>query len=213
VVTPPRNAEPFIRPYRDGDRDAVYGICLDTSEAGQGGRGLYSSDELVPDIYAGPYLALEPRHAYVLDDGAGRAVGYVIGTANTQAFVAAYQERWLPLLRARYRPPPAVLVTREDERLSAMFHPERMLRPELVSYPAHLHINLLVGYRGAGHGRAMIDTVLRSVAADGAAWCYLGVSNANTAARAFYDRLGWRPLEMRDPGRGTIMVRSTTVTA
>jgi hypothetical protein len=29
----------------------------------------------VPDIVAGPYLFLEPRHAYVLDNGE-RAVGY-----------------------------------------------------------------------------------------------------------------------------------------
>jgi ribosomal protein S18 acetylase RimI-like enzyme len=205
------NTESSIRPYRDADRDAVYGICLDTSEAGQGGRGLYSSDELVPDIFAGPYLALEPRHAYVLDDGNGLAVGYIIGTADTAAFAAAYRDRWLPGLRARYREPAGALATREDERLAAMFHPERMLRPELARYPAHLHINLLAGHRGAGHGRAMIDTFLRSVAADGAAWCHLGVRNANTAARAFYDRLGWRPIEVRDPGHGTFLGRPTTL--
>jgi ribosomal protein S18 acetylase RimI-like enzyme len=209
VVTPPASSDAFIRRFRAGDWDAVYGICVDTAESGQGGRGRYSTDDLVPDIYAGPYLVLEPGHAYVLDDGGGRAVGYVIGTASTEAFVAAYQERWLPRLRERYSPPPAVLMTREDERLFSMFHPERLLRPELAAHPAHLHIDLDAAYRGAGHGRALIDTFLDSVAADGAASCHLSVAAANTSARGFYDRLGWRPVEVANPGRGIYLVKPT----
>ncbi|HEY1626242.1 MAG TPA: hypothetical protein VGG16_20850, partial [Streptosporangiaceae bacterium] len=59
MVSPPMNAEPFIRRYADGDWDAVYDICVDTAEAGRGGRGMYRTDELVPDIFAGPYLVLE----------------------------------------------------------------------------------------------------------------------------------------------------------
>ena len=209
LTAEPLNAGPSVRRYRAGDRDAVYGICVDTAEAGQGGRGLYSTDDLVPDIFAGPYLALEPRHANVLDDGAGRAAGYVIGTADTRAFIAAYRDQWLPLLRARYNPPPAVPVTRQDQRLVAMFNPERMMRPEFAEHPAHLHINLRADCRGAGHGRALIETFLSSVAADGAASCHLGVRAANTAARAFYARLGWRPLEVREAGHGLFLVKST----
>ena len=81
-----------IRRYRDGDRAAVYEVCVETADAGRGVRGRYSTDDLVPDIVAGPYLFLEPEHAYVLDNG-DRAVGYVIGTASTPGFVAAYRQR------------------------------------------------------------------------------------------------------------------------
>ena len=56
---------------------------METAGAGRGVRGRYSTDDLVPDTVAGPYLFLEPEHAYVLDDGE-RAVGYVIGTASTR---------------------------------------------------------------------------------------------------------------------------------
>lgn len=77
---------------------------METADAGRSTRGRYRTDDLVPDVFAGPYLFLEPEHAYVLDDG-GRAVGYVLGTASTPGFVAAYTERWLPRLRARYQPP------------------------------------------------------------------------------------------------------------
>ncbi len=71
-----------IRRYRDGDQAAVYQVCVETANAGRGVHGRYSTDDLVPDTVAGPYLFLEPEHAYVLDNG-GRAVGYVIGTAST----------------------------------------------------------------------------------------------------------------------------------
>ena len=99
-----------IRRYRDGDRAAVYQVCVETADAGRGVRGRYSTDDLVPDTVAGPYLFLEPGHAYVLDNGE-RAVGYVIGTASTPDFIAAYQQRWLPRLRIRYQPPSSSPVT------------------------------------------------------------------------------------------------------
>lgn len=194
-----------IRPYRAGDWAAVYDVCVETGNAGQGVRGRYSTDDLVPDIVAGPYLYLEPEHAYVLDNGE-RAVGYIIGTASTPDFVAAYQERWLPRLRARYQPLSGPPVTEEEHRLDAMFHPERWLLPELAPHPAHLHINLLADYRGSGHGRALISTFLASVAAAGAASCYLAVRQVNVNARRFYEKLGWRPIEVRDAEPGTCLL-------
>jgi ribosomal protein S18 acetylase RimI-like enzyme len=194
-----------IRRYRDSDWAAVYDVCVETADAGRSTRGRYRADDLVPDVFAGPYLFLEPEHAYVLDDG-GRAVGYVLGTADTPGYVAAYRERWLPRLSTRYQPPSGLPVTEEEQRLDAMFHPERRLRPELVPHPAHLHINLLAGYRGAGHGRELISTFLASVAAAGAASCHLGVRPANVDARRFYARVGFRPIEVRGVEHRTYLV-------
>ena len=197
-----------IRRYRDSDRAAVYEVCVETADAGRGVRGRYSTDDLVPDVLAGPYLFLEPEHAYVLDNGE-RAVGYVIGTGSTPDFVAAYQERWLPRLRARYRPLSGPPVTEEEHRLDVMFHPERWLLPELAPHPAHLHINLLADYRGSGHGRELISTFLASAAAAGAPSCYLGVRQENLNARRFYAKLGWRPVQVRGAEPGTYLVHPT----
>src|SRR5499425_3048124 len=197
-----------IRPYRDRDKAAVYDVCVHTANAGRGVGGRYSTDDLVPDVVAGPYLFLEPRHAFVLDNGE-RAVGYILGTANTPEFVAAYVDRWLPRMRARYRPLSAPPATEEDQRLDNMFHPERWLRPELAPHPAHLHINVLAGYRGQGHGRELMSTFLASVAAAGAASCYLGVRQENVNARRFYARLGWRPVQVHGAAPGTYLVHPT----
>jgi GNAT superfamily N-acetyltransferase len=197
-----------IRRYRDSDWAAVYDICVETGDAGRGVRGRYSTDDLVPDIFAGPYLFLEPEHAYVLDNGE-RAIGYILGTASTPDFVAAYQERWLPRLRARYQSLSGPPVTEEEHRLDAMFHPERWLQPELAPHPAHLHINLLADYRGSGHGRGLINTFLASVADAGVASCHLAVHQANVNARRFYAKLGWRPIEVRAADPGTYLVHPT----
>jgi len=198
----------MIRRYGDSDRAAVYEVCVETADSGRGVRGRYSTDDLVPDVAAGPYLLLEREHAYVLDNGE-RAVGYVIGTASTPDFVAAYQARWLPRMRARYQPLSAPPVTEEEHRLDAMFHPERWLLPELAPHPAHLHINLLADYRGSGHGRELISTFLASVAAAGAASCHLAVRQANVNARRFYAKLGWCPVEVGGAEPGTYLAHPT----
>jgi ribosomal protein S18 acetylase RimI-like enzyme len=58
-----------IRRYRETDLAAVYDICVRTADAGQDARGKYRSDDLMGDLFAGPYVFLEPEVAFVLDAG------------------------------------------------------------------------------------------------------------------------------------------------
>lgn len=198
-----------IRPYRAADRDDVYDVCVRTGAVGQDARGRYSSDNLLGDIYAGPYLHIAPQHAFVVDNGE-RTVGYVIGVADTREFVAAYRTQWLPRLHGVYALPAAPPSTDEERKLADMFNPEMMLLPELAAHPAHLHINVLPDYQGAGHGRALVATFLASVAAAGATSCHLVVRAANTGALRFYDKVGWRRIDVADPGPSIFFVKATT---
>jgi ribosomal protein S18 acetylase RimI-like enzyme len=190
---------PTIRRYAGPDHDAVYDICVRTAAAGGDARGRYSSDDLMPDLFAGPYVFLEPESAFVLDDG-DRAVGYVIGTPDTAAFARGYRERWIPRLADRYPVPPDPPLTPDQQMLALHYWPERMLWPGLPQYPAHLHIDLLPPYQGFGHGRALIDTFCAAVADAGAAGVHVCVVRENTPALGFYDRLGFRALDVDDPG-------------
>jgi ribosomal protein S18 acetylase RimI-like enzyme len=187
-----------IRPYRPDDRDALYDVCVRTGHEGGDAREIYPDPDLLPDIFAGPYTALEPDLAFVLDDGR-RAVGYIVGTADTEAFVRAYRDEWLPALRARYQEPAGPPATPTERMLDLMFHPERMLVPELAGYPAHLHIDLLPGHQRAGHGRTLMDTFLAALRAKGVPAVHLGLAPANTGARAFYERLGFTEIPVDDP--------------
>ena len=154
-----------IRPYRPDDLAAVYEVCVRTADAGGDARGIYRDDELMPNLFAGPYLLLDPALAFVLDaEGAG-VVGYVLGTADTRAFVRAYRDRWIPRLAERY-PEPSGEATEPDEVMIALhYRPERMILPELASYPAHLHIDLLPPFQGRGHGRRLIGAFLDAAGA------------------------------------------------
>ena len=58
----------MIRPYRETDHAAVYDVCVRTAKHQQGRPGKYHTDDLMPDLFAGPYVFLEPEFAFVLDD-------------------------------------------------------------------------------------------------------------------------------------------------
>jgi ribosomal protein S18 acetylase RimI-like enzyme len=188
----------FVRPYEDFDRADVYDICVRTADGGGDARGRYSDDNLMPDIYAGPYLHLEPELAFVLDDG-NRAVGYVLGTADTRRWAAEYRRRWLPIVAPRY-PMADAPGTTQEHLVDTLHHPEQAVREALKGYPAHLHIDLLPEHQGHGHGRALLRAFLAGLAARGVPAVHLGMASANVRARGFYERLGFHELPVTEPG-------------
>jgi ribosomal protein S18 acetylase RimI-like enzyme len=193
------HASPVIRPYHERDLAAVYAICVQTADVGRDARGQYRSDDLMPDLFAGPYAFLEPQLGFVLDDGR-EAVGYVLGTADTAAFARAYSERWIPRLAGRYPVPPQPPVTPEDQLLALHYRPERLLWPGLPEYPAHLHIDLLPAFQGAGYGRRLLETFAAAAAGAGAPGVHVCVVAGNVKAIGFYCRLGFETLLVDEPG-------------
>jgi ribosomal protein S18 acetylase RimI-like enzyme len=186
-----------IRRYEPRDHDAVYDVCVRTAASGGDARGKYHSDDLMPDLFAGPYLFLQPGFCWVIDDGE-RAVGYVIGTPDTAAFARAYREQWTPRMAEKYPVPPDPPVTPDDEMTALFYAPEAMVWPGLPEYPAHLHIDLLPGVQGAGYGTRMMRTFCAAAAAAGAPGVHLVVAAGNARALGFYDHLGFRRLPVAE---------------
>lgn len=190
---------PIIRPYRPSDEPALRDICVRTAHVGGDARPHYRDPEILPEIFAVPYVRLEPSLAFVVDDG-GRAVGYILGTADTSRFVERFRDEWLPTVAGRY-PVLAGEPADSDEVMRHLLHtPERMVVPELAAYPAHLHIDLLPGYQRAGHGRGLIDAFVGALKATGAVGVHLGMVTENVAARAFYDRVGFEEITVEGAG-------------
>lgn len=178
-----------LRPYRPEDRDAVYDICVRTADGGGDARGQWSTDDLMPDLFAGPYLFLEPELAFVVDDGG--PVGYVLGTRDTVAFAARLGREWTPRVADRYRHPPT---RAEADLLAVLSSPDLLVHPWAADYPAHLHIDLLPSHQRQGWGRRLIDRFRAEVGVP----VHLGVLRTNTAARAFYDRYGFHQIDATD---------------
>ncbi|GGK71481.1 GNAT family N-acetyltransferase [Mangrovihabitans endophyticus] len=188
----------MIRTYRPADLDTVYDICVRTADSGGDARGMYSDDRLMGDLFAAPYVTLEPERARILDDGDGTPVGYVVGTADSAGFARRYRDEWIPALRRPLPPDPPV--TREHRMLWMHHHPERMAVPELADYPAHLHIDLLPPWQGRGLGRKLMASFLAGLHDAGVARVHLGMAPDNTGARTFYHRLGFTELPVGDSG-------------
>jgi ribosomal protein S18 acetylase RimI-like enzyme len=203
------SSTPFIRPLRPQDGEAIDDICIRTAHNGRDSRPYYADPTVLAEIFAAPYVHLEPELVFVLDDGRGEAVGYVLGAADTPRFAEAFRTRWLPRLIERRPRPAGPPVTPDEVMLDLMHRPERMVLPELTAYPAHLHIDLLPPWQGRGHGRALMRTFLQALQDGGVPAVHLAMATANTPARAFYDRLGFRQLPVPDPGPVAYLGRTT----
>jgi ribosomal protein S18 acetylase RimI-like enzyme len=196
-----------IRPYRETDRAALFDVCVRTGHLGGDARGRYADDDLLPTIFLAPYVDLEPELAFVATDGSDHAVGYIVGTADTEQFVRRLRTEYLPTVR--YPAPPDPPVTETDGLLHLLYEPELMLHPVFAEHPAHLHIDLLPGHQRRGLGRALMAQLLGALAGRGVAGVHLSMVTENTGARPFYDRLGFHELPLADPVV-THLARSTT---
>ncbi|WP_144119474.1 GNAT family N-acetyltransferase [Catellatospora sichuanensis] len=191
----------IIRPYRPSDHDAVYDICIRTAHHGGDARPHYRDPGILPEIFALPYAHLEPQFAFVLADADDRAVGYVLATGDTGSFVERFRHEWLPLVADRYPPLDDAEPRDGDEVMRHLLHrPERMVVPALAAYPAHLHIDLLPEHQRQGHGRALMGRLVLALQEAGVPAVHLGMVSENTAARAFYDRLGMHVIDVPDSG-------------
>jgi ribosomal protein S18 acetylase RimI-like enzyme len=154
-------------------------------------------------IWCRPYLELSPETCFVLDDGEGRAVGYIIGTTSTVALISDWENKYLPRLQQSFpSSQPSWYAARPDEP-GLVKHLRRdldnaacsmvMNYPEILKkYPAHLHINILPVFHRKGWGSQLIGTYLAKIKKKGCDGVHLGMVKANDGARRFYDRLGFR---------------------
>ncbi len=189
-----------IRAYRPTDRSAVATICTRTGDSGADATGHFSTDELLPDVYALPYVDHEPELALLVDAGAG-PIGYILGTADTAAFDRWFVERWWPTVVGKYEAAASSGAAFEQERGIVRSATERIgLAAELLAqYPAHLHIDLLPETQGMGLGRRLIDAFCGLLAERGVPGVHLGVGVSNTGAQRFYERTGFTRVD-GDPG-------------
>lgn len=178
-----------IRPYRASDLPALYEICLRTGAAGRDATELVEDRTLFGALFAAPYGVLEPEHAFVLDDGTGAAVGYVLGAIDTVAFEARCEATWWPPLRERH--PLTEGGAALDDLLIHLVHHRSVPDPQIVrEHPSHLHIDLLPSAQGAGWGARLLDALYDRLTLDGSPGVHWGVSTANEPAIGFYRHLG-----------------------
>lgn len=197
-----------VRPFRAGDEDALYEVCLRTGDAGQDATALFDDPRLLGDVFVGPYLHFAPEFAWVYADEADVARAYVLGVPDTAAFEELLAERWWPALQQRH-PRSAVPSNPHDREIVELVHAPQRRHAELVAaYPAHLHIDLVPEVQGGGRGGTMLRTLLDALSAAGAPGVHLGVARSNERAIGFYTHLGFASSELGSTPDELVMVRA-----
>lgn len=187
-----------LRPYQSSDLSALYEICLKTTRNGEDGSDNCIHPELVGSYYAAPYAIHDPGLCLMLTDEAGPC-GYVLGTADTRAFTAWFNETWSPEIRARFAGLEPVAGAGD---LSLLERLDQDLEDDdfVDEYPAHLHIDLLPRAQSGGWGRKMIEAWTELAVRRGACGLHLGVSGSNTNAVGFYRHIGMHEIKAEDWG-------------
>lgn len=183
---------PTIRPYRAEDREAVGRICIRTGASGQDATGTYTDDEILPYIYAYPYLEYAPELARVVEVGS-EVVGYILGVADVASFVSWWRESWTPIVAERFTGGDHCGPT-ERSLIDKGVHPEVMVAPWRVDHPGEFHVDTLPIVHGMGLGSRLVDEFCDLLAGRGVDSLAIGVGSANVGAVAFYRARGFTPL-------------------
>ena len=184
-----------LRPYRPGDLDALYEICLVTGDAGKDATALHNDRKAIGHLYSAPYGVIEPEHVFVAEDEQGVA-GYVVGAHDTDAFDARLKREWWPALREHYaRVAEADLTAADRLRIAAIREPGSNPADIVARYPAHIHMNLLPRLRGQRIGTGLLRLWIEQAKEAGVSGIHLGASATNTGGIAFWTRSGFVPLQ------------------
>ena len=179
-----------IRSYHPSDLVSIYNICLLTGNSGKDASHLFNDPNLLAHFYAAPYAVLEPELCFILTVDK-KPCGYILGTKDSEKFASESGEKWFPILRPQYQ------LNKEykslmESRIVQLIHEGYKPKPELLNYPAHLHIDLLPIAQGKGMGRKMIETFTGKLSELKIQALHLEVGKRNENAVIFYQKVGFK---------------------
>jgi len=191
-----------IRPYEQSDLARLREICLLTGAAGGDATGLYSSDDLLPDLFLEPYVTFAPGWAWVVElddpDAGPRIQGYLLAVSDTRAFTSWWADTWTPWFATLY-PRPEQPYSEEERLILRGYHPDQIEIAEVDDYPAHLHVDLLPAAQGQGWGTNLIGRLRSELADVGVPGVYASLDPENVTAPGFYAKLGFTELPSSSP--------------
>lgn len=169
--------EPFVRKYVFSDKNAVRSICIETADL------TFKKNkkvlECVPIIYNDYFTQQEPENIFVLDNGDGKAVGYILCSADYNKFIKKNRDIYLRRVVKTHFPSCSVLIL------------YLMQMRKMKKYPVHLHIDILPEYQHRGYGSELINTLCEHLKKSGCSHLSVCGINRNSSAYRFYKKCGF----------------------
>ena len=183
-----------IRSYASGDCAALRQICCDTADRGGPVDHFFRARDVVADMLLRYYIEEEPGALWVAEMD-GRVVGYLTGCLDGRRYQQAMHRRVVPTAVIK-----AIGHGALWQAQTWLFFRDGIItwlrggldhRVPMDRYPAHLHVNVQAGFRGAQIGRALMEQFFAQVRAAGLPGVHAVVREDNPAACAFFERLGF----------------------
>lgn len=162
---------------------------------------LFNDKKLFAMFWALYYVEYEPENCFLwVEDG--KAVGYILGSKDTQQQRHTFRKKMYP--RAMLRTIFYTLWRHPESyhyaiKVLAGFK-KRPTNDDLEfykTYPAHLHIDILPGYQSKGIGSTLMATFMDHMKENGVPGIHLGTSSHNKKAVPFYEKQGFTLLNKR----------------
>ena len=184
-----------IRPASSDDLVDLYRVAIKTGDSGSDATGMFRNDDMIGEVYVGPYLTLALDTCFALESGK-KAVGYGLSVLDTKTFQVQARESWWPKLQEKYRD---ISIYAESEWLiHEIFHPSPSPIDILDEFPSHGHIDLLPEFQGQGWGRRVMESMERALSDRGSHGFHLRVSKHNSRGLKFYAALGYQEIMRRE---------------
>lgn len=173
-----------IRKYQAEDRATLQRICILTAPP----QKSEAMERVLLLMYNDYYTEYESENCFVLDDGDGNAVGYILISADFKNYKKTFKKAFLPRLKE---------ISFSQYLLKKLsFLPESIISRK---YPAHLHIDILSDFTGNGEGGKLMKAALEYLAEKRVKGIFLCVGSHNKGAVRFYRRNGFK-IKLRIPG-------------
>lgn len=183
-----------IRPYRPGDRDAVWEICFDTADGGKPlDEGVFDRQWAV-DCIIRYYTDFEPESCWVAVEG-DRVVGYLTATVDYRKQHHVFQRHIVPVavLRAFLR---GYFFRASSWNMLRILKKnvephKRRLRLCSAGYPATVHINLTQSARHQGVGNRLFQPFVERLTSLSVEGVHASVRAENVDGCAFFTSVGF----------------------
>ncbi|MDE2028641.1 MAG: GNAT family N-acetyltransferase [Candidatus Omnitrophica bacterium] len=187
-----------IRAYNPGDRTALRNLCCDVADRGGPIENFFPDREVAADLLTRYYTDYEPESTFVATRE-NRLVGYVNGCTDNRRYGLVMF--WLlgPAVLAKAFKRGLFFRPEIHQLLGTVLKNWRRIfvwrKRSFHSHQGHLHIGIAAEARGQQVGRQLVDILAAHAEGKGITELAASVHEANTAARHFFQKLGFTVAE------------------